>query len=321
MPAARCAPHSRLAADLNGTTMNRVLHRVIVSAVVLIILLTLSSTFLLSWKIIPPGYTGVKVNRLVDRGITRENVTTGFVFYNPIQTQVIVYPTFVQRVAWTRDMHEGNPVNEELTFNTKDSVPVTLDVAVSYGLAAERVPEFYTKFRAERIETFTHGFLRDTARNVIVAVGSEYTFDDVNGPKKEEFLEAIAKKLDAKVAVYGIGIQQFGLIGSLRPPPALLDAVGAKSKAIQDSIRTENEVRSAQAEAKKRVAIAEGEAAANRALLASIEPKLLEWERLKLQKDAINKWNGVMPGVMTNGGSMLFNIPVHGAGAVAAPGQ
>jgi len=316
MPAAPRVPHSRLAADLNGTTMNRALHRVIVSAVVLIILLTLSSTFLLSWKIIPPGYTGVKVNRLVDRGITRENVTTGFVFYNPVQTQVIVYPTFVQRVAWTRDMHEGNPVNEELTFNTKDSVPVTLDVAVSYGLAADRVPDFYTKFRAERIETFTHGFLRDTARNVIVAVGSEYTFDDVNGPKKEEFLEAIAKKLDAKVAVYGIGIQQFGLIGSLRPPPALLEAVGAKSKAIQDSIRTENEVRSAQAEAKKRVAIAEGEAAANRALLASIEPKLLEWERLKLQKDAINKWNGVMPSVMTDGGgNMLFNIPAHGVTA------
>lgn len=292
--------------------MNRVLRNAVVSAVVLIVLLLLSSTFLLSWKIIPPGYTGVKVNRLVDRGITRENVTTGFVFYNPIQTQIIVYPTFIQRVAWTRDMHEGHPVNEELTFNTKDSVPVTLDVAVSYGLTADRVPEFYTKFRAERIETFTHGFLRDTARNVIVAVGSEYTFDDVNGPKKEEFLEAIAKKLDAKVAVYGVGIQQFGLIGSLRPPPALLEAVGLKTKAIQDSIRTENEVRSAQAEAKKRVAIAEGEAAANRALVASIDPKLLEWERLKLQKDAINKWNGAMPSVMSDGGNMLFNIPTHG---------
>ena len=96
-----------------------------------------------------------------------------------------------------------------------------------------------------------------------------------------------------------MSIQQFGLIGSLRPPQALLEAVSAKTKAIQDSIRTENEVRSAQAEAKKRVAIAEGEAAANRALVASIDPKLLDWERLKLQKDAIAKWNGVMPTVMS----------------------
>ena len=153
--------------------MNRVLRNLILTAVALVVLLLLSSTFLLNWKIIPPGYTGVKVNRLVDRGITHENIITGFVFYNPIQTQLIVYPTFVQRVVWTHDVHEGNPVNEELTFNTKDSVPVTLDVAVSYALAADRVPEFYTKFRADRIESFTHGFLRDTARNVVVAVGSE----------------------------------------------------------------------------------------------------------------------------------------------------
>jgi regulator of protease activity HflC (stomatin/prohibitin superfamily) len=218
----------------------------------------------------------------------------------------------VQRVVWTHDLKEGNPVNEELTFNTKDSVPVNLDVAVSYGLEADKVPAFYTKFRADRLEGFTHGFLRDTARNVVVAVGSEYTFDEINGAKKEEFLVRIAKDLNARVTGYGVSIQQFGLIGALRPPQGLLDAVSAKTRAIQDAIRTENEVRSAQAEAKKRVAIAEGEAAANRALLQSLDPKLLEWEKLKLQHEAIQKWNGVSPTVMGgNGGGMLFNIPIQ----------
>jgi regulator of protease activity HflC (stomatin/prohibitin superfamily) len=293
--------------------MKPVLRNLILILLLVVVGIGLTSSFLFNWKIIPPGYTGIKVNRLVDKGITHEDTVTGFVFYNPVQTQLVVYPTFIQRVVWTHDLNEGNPVNEELTFNTKDSVPVNLDVAVSYALSAQRVPEFYVKFRADQIQTFTHGFLRDTARNVVVAVGSEYTFDDVNGPKKEEFLDRIAKQLDAKVNVYGVGIQQFGLIGSLRPPQSLLEAVSAKTKAIQDSIRTENEVRSAEAEAKKRVAIAEGEAAANRALVASIDPKLLDWERLKLQKDAIAKWNGVVPTVMANGGGgMLFNLPMQG---------
>lgn len=295
--------------------------KLIFGAVLVVVAIGLTTSFLFSWKIIPPGYTGIKVNRLVDRGISHEDTVTGFVFYNPVQTQLVIYPTFIQRVVWTHDLNEGNPINEELTFNTKDSVPVNLDVAVSYALSAQRVPDFYVKFRADQIQTFTHGFLRDTARNVVVAVGSEYTFDDVNGPKKEEFLDRIAKQLDAKVNVYGVGIQQFGLIGSLRPPQSLLEAVSAKTKAIQDSIRTENEVRSAEAEAKKRVAIAEGEAAANRALVASIDPKLLDWERLKLQKDAIGKWNGVMPTVMSSSGSgMLFNIPAP-ATAEASPAQ
>lgn len=271
----------------------------------------------LNWTIIPPGYTGIKINRLVDRGITREDVVTGFVFYNPIQTAVVVYPTFVQRVVWTHDVREGNPANEELAFNTKDSVPVNIDVAVSYLLDVAHVPEFYTKFRADRIESFTHGYLRDTARNVVVALGSEYTFDDINGAKKEEFLDRVAKELHARVLPLGVGIQQFGLVGALRPPQALLEAVNAKTKAIQDSIRTENEVRAAQAEAKKRVAIAEGEAAANRALASSLDERLLSWERLKLQKAAIDKWNGQMPSVMGGEGSgMLFNVPTPaGAGA------
>jgi regulator of protease activity HflC (stomatin/prohibitin superfamily) len=302
--------------------MKSILKYVIFGVLAVVGGIILTSSFLFNWKIIPPGYTGIKVNRLVDKGITHEDTVTGFVFYNPVQTQLIVYPTFIQRVVWTHDLNEGNPINEELTFNTKDSVPVNLDVAVSYALAAQRVPDFYIKFRADQIQTFTHGFLRDTARNVVVAVGSEYTFDDVNGPKKEEFLDRITKQLDAKVGVYGVGIQQFGLIGSLRPPQSLLEAVSAKTKAIQDSIRTENEVRSAQAEAKKRVAIAEGEAAANRALVASIDPKLLDWERLKLQKDAISKWNGVVPTVMANGGGgMLFNIPMQGVAAEAPATQ
>jgi len=302
--------------------MKNKLHYTAAFFAVVLLAALLTTSFVLNWKIIPPGYTGIKVDRLVNKGITHENTATGFVFYNPVQTQLIIYPTFIQRVAWTHDLKEGNPINEELTFNTKDSVPVTLDVAVSYALDARRVPEFYTKFRADHIETFTHGFLRDTARNVVVAVGSEYTFDDVNGSRKEEFLVSIAKKLDARVSVYGIGIQQFGLIGSLRPPQGLLEAVSAKTRAIQDSIRTENEVRSAQAEAKKRVAIAEGEAAANRALVASIDPKLLDWERLKLQKEAIAKWNGVMPSVMSNSGAgTLFNIPVQGAAADVANPQ
>ena len=297
---------------INRPRLPRSFRAAVIVAVVVVLGVFLCRALLLDWKIIPPGYTGIKVNRLVDQGITRSNTVTGFVFYNPIQTQLVVYPTFIQRVVWTHDVHEGNPLNEELTFNTKDAVPVTLDVAVSYGLDAAQVPAFYTKFRADRLETFTHGYLRDTARNVVVSVGSEYNFDDINGVKKEEFLDRITREMNQRVSGVGVSVQQFGLIGALRPPQSLLEAVNLKTRAIQDSIRAENEVRTAAAEAKKRVAIAEGEAAANRALLQSLDPKLFEWERLKLQHEAIQRWNGVSPSVMAGGGGMMFNIPVQG---------
>ena len=291
--------------------MNRSkLVRIGIGTFLFVVALMIMRGSVLDWTIIPPGYTGIKVNRLVNRGISKEDIVTGFVFFNPIQSSVIIYPTFVQRVVWTHNLQEGNPLNEELTFNTRDSVPVNLDVAVSYMLDAEKVPEFYTKFRADRIESFTHGYLRDTARNAVVMIGSEYTFDEINGNKKEEFLNRLAKELDARVNPIGVGIQQFGLIGALRPPPALADAVNAKTKAIQDSLKVENELRSTQAEAKKKIALAEGEAAANRALSSSIDDRLLAWEKIKLQREWISKWNGQTPSVTSGENTgMILSVP------------
>jgi regulator of protease activity HflC (stomatin/prohibitin superfamily) len=285
-------------------------------ALLLLIVFPLVKGMLFTWKVIDPGYTGIKINRLVNKGVTRENIVTGFIFYNPIQSVVVTYPTFIQRVAWTHDTSEGKPENEELTFNTKDSVPVNLDVAVSYQLESTRVPDFYTKFRADNIDSFTHGFLRDTTRNIVANVGSEYSFDEINGAKKEEFLQRSGKVLNEAVRQYGVIIQQFGLIGSLRPPQSLLEAVNAKTQAIQKSIQVENEVRAAQAEAKKKIAIAEGEAAANRALASSLEPRLLEWERLKIMRDQVAKWNGKMPDVLAGGSGqgILLNIPAGQGG-------
>lgn len=281
--------------------------------VLILFALPIAKGSLINWRIIEPGYTGIKINRLVNRGVSREDIVTGFVFYNPIQSSIVVYPTFIQRVAWTHDIHEGSPQNEQLTFNTKDSVPVNIDVAVSYQLDAQKVPDFYTKFRADNINSFTHGFLRDTTRNIVAQIGSEYTFDDINGAKKEEFIARLGKTLGENVKPYGVNIQQFGLIGSLRPPKALLDAVNAKTQAIQKSIQVENEVRQAMAEAKKKIAIANGEAAANRALASSLDPKLLEWEKLQIMRQQIAKWDGKMPGVM-GASNMMFNLTSPNAG-------
>ena len=95
--------------------MSSVGRKALFGIVVVIVAVFLATNFLFSWKIIPPGYTGIKVHRLVNKGITHEDTVTGFVFFNPIQTQLIIYPTFIQRVVWTHDLNEGNPVNEEIT--------------------------------------------------------------------------------------------------------------------------------------------------------------------------------------------------------------
>jgi regulator of protease activity HflC (stomatin/prohibitin superfamily) len=219
---------------------------------------------------------------------------------------------FNQRAVFTASPNEGSKNNDEISFNTRDSVPVNMDVAVNYTLKESAVPAFYTKFRADNINTFTHGYLRDMIRTSVSQIGSEYVFDELNGTKKEEFLRRISKALADSVSMYGVEINPvngISVIGSLRPPTNLLDAVNQKVQAIQDAIKVENELRGVTAQAKKAVAQAEGISASNKALAISLTPTLMEWERLQIQKATVAKWNGVNSTTVLSGGSApMINI-------------
>lgn len=263
---------------------------------------------------VEPGNVGIKINKVgTNRGVSKENLVSGWVFYFPVITKIIEYPVFNQRVAWTKDASEGSPSNEELTFQTKDNVPVAMDVAVNYTLQENKVPEFYTKFRADKIQYFTHGFLRDQARNAVTQIGSEYTFDDVNGSKKEEFLSKVNDYLSKSVIEYGVQINKNGisLIGAMRVPENLRNAIAQRVQAIQTAIQAENELRVSKANAAKAVATAEGEAAAMRAKSSSITAQFMELKKLEIQQEWIKKWNGAMPVTMMGSNTnTMMQIPV-----------
>lgn len=280
--------------------------------VMLVVLVAMASFLSGCMTTIEPGHVGIKINKVGDnRGVSKENLVAGWVFYLPITTKIVEYPVFNQRVVWSADKNEGNAVNEELTFQTKDNVPVSMDVAVNYTLMESKVPEFYTKFRADKIGFFTHGFLRDQARNAVTQIGSEYLFDDINGSKKEEFLVKVNQYLIKSVDQYGVQIASNGvsMIGAMRVPENLRAAIQARVQSIQDAIKSENDLRKMKAEAAKTVATAEGEAASMRAKSSAITPQFMELKKLEIEAERVHKWNGAYPTTMLGGNSpILFNM-------------
>lgn len=195
-------------------------------------------------------------------------------------------------------------MNEEITFTNKDQMLIGADISLSYSLKAEKVPAFYVKFRNDDIDGFTHGFLRNVARDMFNETAGKYTIEQImgdNGP----FLAEVRQKLQTQVEPIGVVIEQFGLIGAPRPPQPVVDSINLKVQAIQNASRVENEIRQSQAEAQKAIAKAEGEAKSNQILANSITPTLLQWRQLDLQQRSIEKWNGVTP-VYTGGGAVPF---------------
>jgi regulator of protease activity HflC (stomatin/prohibitin superfamily) len=293
-------------------------------ALVVVVLggLWLLSSFLIRVTRIEAGYTGIEVNLAgTQRGASEIPIRTGWVFYSPLTTQIIEFPTFVQTVKWTHDTNEGHPFNEEMGFNSKEGMEIFVDVSLSYAIEPSKVPDFYVKYRVNDLDRFTHGILRDIVRNSLNEVASTYVVEDIYGEKKAEFLNRVEQQIQSKVTNVGVGVQQFGFIGAPRVPSVIATAITAKAQAIQEAERAKNELATTQAEAAKKIAEADGdakstvtraqgEADANRIRQSSITPQLLELRRLENQRAYIDKWNGQLPSVQAGQGTgFLMELP------------
>lgn len=282
-----------------------------------------------------PGYVGIKVNMAGGaRGVQDVPVVTGWAFYNPITENVLEYPTFVQTASWSED--------EQVTFNSKEGLLISGDISISYQLQQSKVPAFYVKFRSDDLSAFTHGYLRNVARDQFNEVAGTYAIDELYGPKKEQFVRGVRDRINSELKTIGVVVEQFGFIGAPRPPQSVVNAINAKMAATQQAIQRENEIRTAEAEAKKavaqaqgqadskikmaegqaranqliaegnakaRVAIATGEAEANKLLAASISASLLSWRQLENAQNAIQKWDGRRPQVEGSGAGLLMQLP------------
>ena len=317
----RARNSTRLAEQFGEVVPFRRIVWIVAGIAVLLVGLWIVSSLLVNVTRIEAGYVGIEVNLAgSQRGASEIPVRTGWVFYSPLTTQVIEFPTYVQTVKWTRDTNEGHPINEEMGFNSKEGMEIFADISLSYAIDAGRVPDFYVKYRVNDLERFTHGILRDIVRNSLNEVASTYTVEDIYGEKKAEFLAKVEQQVQAKVANVGVGVQQFGFIGAPRVPSVIAQAITAKAQAIQEAERAKNELATTQAEAAKKIAEAEGdaksavtraqgEADANRIRQNSLTPQLLELRRLENQRAMIERWNGQLPSVQAGQGGMLLQLP------------
>jgi len=262
---------------------------------------------------ISPGHVGIVVNASgSNRGVQDYPAVTGRVYYNPFNTDVYEWPTYIQTAVWTHNKDEGHPVNEEITFTTKDQMQVAADISVAYQLKAEKVPYFYVKFRTSDMESFTHGYMRNMAREKFDEAAGHYSIEQIMGDNAA-FLKEARDNLQRDLEPIGVEISQFGFIGAPRPPQQVIDAINLKVQATQIALQKQIEVTQATADAQKQVAQAKGEAESkliaaeaeaesNRKIAASLSPTLVQWEEVR-------KWDGKVPTVQSgSGSSLLLNL-------------
>jgi len=260
---------------------------------------------------IDAGHVGVKVNLYGDgKGVDDVTEVTGIVFFNPLSTKIVEFPTFMRHKEYKAVIEDGKIVSDEsFVVNSKDGSEFHVSPLVNYSVRREKVPYIFQKYRVSLSE-IEGGFLKTAVYDAFRVVANSYNADALIS-NRQEFEKKVRQVLIQQLSPEGFTLQQF--TSNLIYPETFKKAIEAKNNAVQQSLMTENLVKTAEAQARIKIATAEGnaqalltnaraEAESNRLRQQTITPMLL-------QQMAIEKWNGSLPQYQMGGGSNFY-LPI-----------
>ncbi len=256
---------------------------------------------------VPAGNVGIKVYMLGgQKGVDHEVLGVGR-YWIGMNEELFLFPTFEQNPKYTAGATDdsGNAVD----FQTKEGMQASADFSITYNIEPGNAAKVFARYRLG-IDEINKSPLRNMLRDSVSEVASSLEVESVYGTGKIAMIDAVQKILATRAAEAGITVTQVSLLGSIRLPPQVTNALNSKIEATQRAQQRENELREAEAQAKKTVAEAEGEsrkqvalatgraqavtveataqAKANRILSESLTPALIEYRK-------IDKWNGALP--------------------------
>lgn len=257
-----------------------------------------------SMVMVSPGHVGVVVDLFGDsKGVESKELHVGMHFIPPWKT-VYQFPIFEQNHTWEGD-------KESFSFQTSEGLAVSADVGVTYHLRSDKIPVIFAKYR-RGMDEITHTFIRNYVRDAINKSASKMKIEDLYGSAKEVFFDEVQSHVRDDLKEIGIEVSRIYLIGRFHFPQTVVAALNSKIEAIQRAQQRENELREAEAEAKKQIAKAEGqarcallqaeaEAKANLVLASSVTSQLIQWQ-------AIQKWDGKLPHVVGNDSGVMIPL-------------
>lgn len=234
---------------------------------------------------IDAGHEGIKVNLYgSNKGVDDIELVTGRVHYNPFTTSVYEYPTFVQTIDY-----------DPFEFNSKDGSVFSFDPTVMMHLKPNTAAEVFKKYRKDMddiLEVTLVPIIQDAFKEEInVRTDNELISDQTS------FQNAIEERLKAELGNENFIVTKVST--GIKYPDALVKAINDKNVAIQKKAEVENQVAVAEAEAKKKIIEAQAEKEANALRTVALTPAVL-------QQMWIEKWDGTVPTVITNGNSSTF---------------
>lgn len=243
------------------------------------------------FKIVPTGYTGVRVTF---GQVSPETVPQGFNLQVP----------FVQSVKLVNNKQQDASLEAEVWGETAEKTPVfASDIDITFQINSSKSAWIYANVSNSTNELLTGSIVSSAIKSAMV----ELSVNDVTNRSKIEPLvkEKLAASLNEKYGEDTVVVLKV-VINNMDFEDSYNEAIAAKSIAQQtyEKQKIENETAIAKAEANKKVAITDAEAAAQATLIAAeAEADANELLAASLTDEVLlskyyEKWNGELPTVM-----------------------
>ena len=208
----------------------------------------------------------------------------GLYFKIPFVNQVVLMSTQIQKYTATA------------TSSSKDLQVVSTEVALNYQLDAAQVGEIYRTMRGQYETRIIQPYIQEAVKSITANYDAEELITQRPAVKNElqDFVTLRLAPLGMVVVELSITDFQFSA--------AFQQAIEAKQIEDQRVLESENRLKRVKIEAEQEIAKARAEAEGLRLQKAQVTPQLLELRKIEVQGRAVEKWNGVMPQVVTSGG-------------------
>jgi regulator of protease activity HflC (stomatin/prohibitin superfamily) len=208
----------------------------------------------------------------------------GLYFKIPFVHQVVLMSTQIQKYT------------APATSSSKDLQVVTTEVTLNYQLTPSQTGEIYRRLRRDYESRVIQPYIQEAVKSTTANYNAEELITQrpaVKGALQDLMSERLAP---LGIAVVQLSITDFQFSGAFQ------QAIEAKVTAVQRSLEAENALKRVEFEAKQQITRAQAEARGLELQKAQITPMLLSLRQIEVQGLAVQKWNGVMPQVVTSGG-------------------
>ena len=246
--------------------------------------LIILSVFGIAYYSVPAGYRGVLLNFGAVKGVMGEGVQ-------------FVIP-FVQRV----ELMEVRTQKEEAqaAAASKDLQNVSTTVAINYHLNPLQVGNLYKNVGLD----FATRIIDPATQETVKAVVANYTAEELIR-LRSKIKNEIDTMLTERLKAYNIVVENNGVsLTNFEFSQDFNSAIEQKQVAQQSAEKSKYELQKAEIDAKTAIAIAEGEARSNRIKAEALNQN---GGSKVLAREWIEKWDGHLPQVSSNG-NMMFNI-------------